>query len=390
MLSQEDNERFTRVGRGTSGGELLRRYWWPVGFADQVKGAKPVKTKLLGEEFVLFRDGQGRVGMLDLLCAHRRTTLVNGRVEKEGLRCCYHGWLFDVSGKCLDQPCEEEGSTFKDRVRQGAYPVEEKAGLIFAYIGPLPAPLLPKYDMHEHSSGKRVLWSNLNYCNWLQSVENACDVSHIPWLHAGPYPGFAAKRPKITWTQTPWGLRWDIQIAGYNDVNTGDVIFPGGNRFASSRLGAANASALGDREQDARQNFLYRVPVDDVTMRNFFIALYPDRSGRVEQITQGELSREVGVYATIDDGWWGIASADQDRAAIEGQGPVANRMTENLAPSDRGVAMFRAMLREAMTAVEQGRDPMNVIHDPKDNHLVQFGTHQHDVVPPLHFAAAAE
>ena len=165
MLSREDNERLTRVGRGTPGGELLRRYWWPVGFADPLKGAKPVKTKLLGEEFVIFRDGQGRIGMLDPLCAHRRTTLMNGRVENEGLRCCYHGWLFDVNGKCLEQPCEEPDSNFKDKVRQGAYPVQEKAGLIFAYIGPLPAPLLPKYDMLEHSSGKRVLWSNLNYCN---------------------------------------------------------------------------------------------------------------------------------------------------------------------------------------------------------------------------------
>jgi hypothetical protein len=184
-------------------------------------------------------------------------------------------------------------------------------------------------------------------------------------------------------------MHFEIRIGGYNDVNTGDVVFPGGNRFASSRLGAAN-SALGDREQDARQNFLYRVPVDDVTMRNFFIAVYPDTSGVVEQITLGELPREPGIYAEVDDGWWGIASADQDRAAIEGQGPVADRMTEHLAPSDRGVAMFRAMLREAIAAVEQGRDPINVIRDPKDNRLVQFGTHQHDVVPPLSFAAAAE
>jgi 5,5'-dehydrodivanillate O-demethylase len=158
MLSAEENVRYTRVGRGTPGGELLRRYWWPVGFADQIKGTKPVKSKLSTKNSS--SSETGRAGSACWMCfvpiaARPR---MNGRVEKEGLRCCYHGWLFDVSGKCLDWPCVEPDSTFKDKVRQGAYPVQEKARLIFAYIGRLPAPLLPKYDMLEHSSGKRVLW----------------------------------------------------------------------------------------------------------------------------------------------------------------------------------------------------------------------------------------
>ena len=388
MLSHEENEDFTRVGPGTPCGELLRRYWWPIGFTDEMKGPRPQKVRLLGEDFVLFRDGKGQIGLLELLCAHRRTSLALGRVEEQGLRCCYHGWLFDAAGRCLDQPCEDEGATFKDKVRQKSYPVQEAAGLIFGYIGPRPAPLLPKYDMLEWQGGKRVLWSNLNYCNWLQSVENACDVSHIPWLHAGPYPGFAAQKPHITWDRKASGMHFEIRLANYNDANTGEVIFPSANRFASSRVGT-DVSQLKDRDQDARQNLLFRVPVDDVTLRNVFLAIYPDREN--VRITQGEQKRVAGEYAKVEDGWWDIGSVDQDRAAIEGQGPITDRSTEHLAPSDRGVTMYRGMLREAIKAVAEGRDPIGVIRDPREHTLIAFDTHQHDVVRPLQdFAAAAE
>ena len=387
MLSLEENERFTRVGPGTPCGEMMRRYWWPVGFADEIKGQRPRKVKLLGEEFVLFRDGSGAIGMLDLLCAHRRTSLALGRVEDQGLRCCYHGWLFGADGRCLDQPCEEPDSNFKDKVRQRAHPTRVAAGIVFAYIGPEPVPLLPKYDLLTRNVGKRVLFTNLNHCNWLQAVENAADVSHIPWLHAGPYPGFAAKRPKVTWERNRFGLHWEISIEGYNDVNAGDVIFPNGNRFASSRIGQA-WSALKDRDMDARQNLLYRVPEDDVTLRNYFLALY-DEGDTLVQVTQGDRAVVAGEYAHVDDGWWDIDSRDQDRAAVEGQGPITDRSLERLAPSDKGVIMFRQMLREAIEDVAAGRDPIGVIRAAEDDKPIYFGTHQHDVVPPMRVAADA-
>ena len=147
MITREENERWTRVGPGTPGGELLRRYWWPVAFSSDIKGAaekgRPKKVKLLDESFVLFRDANGQVGAIEPQCAHRRAPMEYGRVEPAGIRCCYHGWVFDTAGKCLDTPCEDDGSTLKERVKMKAYPVEEKAGLVFLYIGPLPAPLLP-------------------------------------------------------------------------------------------------------------------------------------------------------------------------------------------------------------------------------------------------------
>jgi 5,5'-dehydrodivanillate O-demethylase oxygenase subunit len=382
MLSAEENELFTRIGLGTPCGELMRRYWWPVGFNEELAGPRPKRVRLLGQDFVLFRDGRGETGLLDLLCAHRRTSLALGRVEEAGIRCCYHGWLFDTAGTCLEQPCEDPESTFKDKVRQGSYPTQVAAGVVFAYVGPLPAPLLPRYDILEYDRGKRVLWSRRNDCNWMQSVENACDVSHVPWLHAGPYPGFAAKRPLITWDPTPHGLHFEIKIDGYPLENAGDVIFPTANRFARSRTGSVDKSLLQDRAQDIRHVLLFRVPEDDVTIRNVFIGVFPDAED--VRITRGDLPVEAGVYETIDDEWWGIESNDQDRAATEGQGPVADRSTEHLAPSDFGVTMFRTMLREAIRDVQQGRDPIGVIREGHDHELIRFDTHQHDVVPPLY------
>jgi 5,5'-dehydrodivanillate O-demethylase len=148
MLSNEENELLTRVGRGTPGGEMLRRYWWPVNFSELVtKRGQPAKVRLLGEDLVLFRGGDGSLGLLALNCSHRGTSLEFGRVEENGIRCCYHGWLYDTRGQCLEQPAEPADSTFKSRVQHPAYQPLEIAGFIFAYMGPEPAPLLPNYDL---------------------------------------------------------------------------------------------------------------------------------------------------------------------------------------------------------------------------------------------------
>jgi hypothetical protein len=143
-----------------------------------------------------------------------------------------------------------------------------------------------------------------------------------------------------------------------------------------------------DRDMDARQNLLYRVPEDDVTTRNYFLALY-DEGESLVQVTQGERAVAAGEYAHVDDGWWDIDSRDQDRAAVEGQGPITDRSLERLAPSDKGVIMFRQMLREAIDDVAAGRDPVGVIRAAEDDKPIYFGTHQHDVVPPMRVAAGA-
>src|SRR5579862_2261355 len=147
MLTPEQNDLLTRTERGTPGGELLRRYWQPAALSEElpIAGA-PIPVRLLGEDLVLFRDQHGQPGLLGLHCAHRGAELSYGRMEDGGLRCLYHGWLYDRTGRCLDQPGEPAGNEFHAKVRQLAYPCIEKAGIIFAYMGPGEPPLLPAYE----------------------------------------------------------------------------------------------------------------------------------------------------------------------------------------------------------------------------------------------------
>ena len=142
-MKSEDNYELTRVGAHTPAGRMLRRYWHPVGVSADLKDT-PKLVKILGEELVLFRKPDGQCGLLDSRCPHRGANLATGYVEAEGLRCPYHGWLFSVSGACLQQPCEPADSRFKERIQQVNYPVQELGGLVFAYLGPSPAPELPR------------------------------------------------------------------------------------------------------------------------------------------------------------------------------------------------------------------------------------------------------
>ena len=176
MLSFEENEKFTRVGPGTPMGGLLRQYWYPVGGSEELKGHGTKLVKILGESLVLYRDRKGRLGLIDDTCPHRRVSLLYGIPEDDGLRCPYHGWKFDHMGKCLEQPAEPAGSTFKDRVTIKAYAVEELAGLIWAYLGPQPAPLLPRWDLLVQPGVLREAGWTVIPCNWLQCMEKLCFV----------------------------------------------------------------------------------------------------------------------------------------------------------------------------------------------------------------------
>jgi 5,5'-dehydrodivanillate O-demethylase len=382
MVTKEQNESWTRVGRGTPAGDMLRRYWWPVAFDDQVNGVRPKKVRLLAEDFVVFRDGSGRLGMLEAQCAHRRAPMQYGRVEQGGVRCCYHGWLWDAHGRCLETPCEDPDSTLKDRVKMAAYPVRAAAGLVFAYIGPQPAPLLPNYDMLVHSAGTRYVYGKDNHCNWLQAAENASDLTHLNWLHAGPYPMYAGKPSRLEYRERDYGFDYTSSVEGLPEENFGSVIFPCHNRFASART----------EQGGSRQNMLFRVPQDDVTTVNYFISITPREDGKLEHHTEMPperpqrgpfVSSQRGVYGRVEDGWWGISSFDQDRMVVEGQGQIYDRSTENLATSDRGIVIFRRMLKESLEAVARGGDPVGVLRDPARNGVLEFGTRLHRMEPPL-------
>lgn len=389
MITAEENERLTRVGPNTPAGDMLRHYWWPIAFGEEIAGKRPKKIRLLGEDFVLFRDGSGKLGMIEPNCAHRRAPMQYGRVEHNGIRCCYHGWLFDTAGRCLETPCEEPDSTLKDRVSLASYAVQEAAGLVFAYIGAQPAPLLPRYDMLVHASGTRYVYGNDNHCNWLQMAENAADLTHLNWLHAGPYPMYAGKAPKIEYHERDYGFDYVCSVDGLPAENFGSLIFPCHNRFASART----------EQGGSRQNMLFRTPADDTTTLNFFISVIPRVDGKLDHHTRLPPERNMtgtfvhnqrGVYGQVDDGWWGVNSFDQDRMVVEGQGPIYDRTTETLATSDRGIAIYRRMLRESMEATSQGGDPAGTVRDPAKNTIVEFGTRLHRMEPALRVVTEAQ
>ena len=366
MLSKEENELLTRVGPGTPAGEMLRRYWWPVGFTEHVKEkGRPVRTRLLGEDLVLFRDGNGRLGLLGLHCSHRGTSLEFGRVDDRGIRCCYHGWLYDVRGRCLEQPAEPEDSRFKDRVQHPAYQAEEIGGFIFAYIGPEPAPLLPNYDLFLREDGEREVGAGHDYCNWLQRAENSVDQTHLVALHASEYPHLALKRPVIGWERRDYGAKISMQVPGISKPKSSHWIFPSHTRHTTARKGRKPDHAI-----------RFRVPMDDTNTMTFWLRFYPygeeDRSKPFLLKTLGFENDQAGVYERVDDGWWGVASHDQDRVAQESQGPIYDRTKEHLGASDQGVIMLRTMIKESIDAVRHGKDPVWVLRDSAQNETIGF------------------
>ena len=159
MLTQEANDRYTRVGLGTPMGELMRRYWHPIAAVSQMNDKATKKIRLLGEDLILYKDRSGMFGLVEPHCAHRRMNMIYGIPEQNGLRCPYHGWLYDATGQCIEQPYEETedpDARFKDKIQMKAYPVEQKAGVLFAYLGPQPAPLLPNWDVYAADTAGEV------------------------------------------------------------------------------------------------------------------------------------------------------------------------------------------------------------------------------------------
>lgn len=361
-MTPEENERLTRIGPGTPAGALMRRYWWPVWFSAETRD-KPVPVRILGEDLVLFRDHSGRTALLARHCPHRGAELTLGRVEEGGLRCCYHGWKFAPDGRCLDMPAEPDASPLLAETRVAAYPTREAAGLVFAYLGPDPAPELPRYDNLFRTDCIRRVSAGFEYCNWMQRAENAVDQMHSIALHAGVYPDFALKRPEVDWQETWYGVRAAFEVAG-GAAKVSHFIFPSHSRYFGARVG-----------EDTSHNCNLRVPVDDETTLTFSIRLREARGAGDELIALGLRETRPGEYQRVDDGWWGLASRDQDRACQESQGTIADRTRETLGTSDRGVVMFRRMLSRAIDAIARGEDPPGIIRDP-DHDIIAFDAHK--------------
>lgn len=358
-------QELAEVGPGTPMGELLRRYWHPIGVTADASEV-PRKLKVLGEDLILFRDTTGRPGLLYPHCAHRGTSLYYGKVEAAGIRCCYHGWLFDVQGHCLEQPCEPGGGKRADKARQPWYPVQELYGLIWAYMGPPgKKPVLPRYECLDVLDVGEFLEADdssiggggppIIPCNWLQHYENLVDPFHVVILHATfsgtQFVPQMAVMPEVTWETQPQSVR-TISIRKLPDGKTlrriSEAGLPTLRVIPSPKLGRfGRVESLG-----------WVLPMDDHSFRIYVV-------GRVRE--KGELSR----MRTRMNGklWEEMSEAEHqqypnDVEAMVSQGVIAKHSEERLVSSDRGIAMLRRLLREQLQALEEGRDPAGVSFDP--------------------------
>ncbi len=404
MITKEENESMSQVGAGTPAGELLRRYWHPVAAACELSADKPIKkVRILGEDLVLFRlrqaEGSASIeyGLVAEQCPHRLASLAFGRVDTEGIRCPYHGWKFAPLGHCLEQPAEPAESTFKDRIRQIAYPVQRLAGLLFAYLGPLPAPLLPRWDVLAREDGKRwgIIESVMN-CNWLQPMENSVDPSHLYWLHGSILAdkagadedtyvlvGLQAQyKEKNDFVRFEYGIQ---KVRVTNGRNPGDppqteqhpLVFPttlrlvrGLDSMKKQGYDAVQTFTEADMQLKYMHTMQFRLPIDDTHTQVFHVNFMPST------ITVSKPEADVPFeHCALKDEHGGynmrIITA-QDSMAWETQGGLVDRSRENLGVADRGIAIFRRMLKEQIRVVRDGGDPMGVIRDPEKNTVIDL------------------
>ncbi|HEY7302355.1 MAG TPA: aromatic ring-hydroxylating dioxygenase subunit alpha [Xanthobacteraceae bacterium] len=366
MMSQQQNDRLTRVAPGTPMGNLLRRYWQPVGTAIELAEEPVQKVRLLGENLTLYRSEGGEYGLIGDRCPHRCLSMEYGIPEDRGLRCAYHGWLFDATGRCLEQPFEDRtlaGNPYKDKVRIKAYPVEELGGLIFAYLGPEPKPLVPRWDILVRDDLDKAIEIHRLPCSWLQCMENAADPVHFEFLHAafgnyqlkklGRPPAMkTARHVKIEFDRFDYGIikrrLLEGELPDVDDWTTGHpLLFP--NILA---VGSAGAPTL-----------QFRVPVDDTHTIQF--------AYRTRLRKPGAAARPMAVKHSSLFNDEGKIIADnvpaQDMTGWVGQGPISDRTQEHLAASDKGVVLYRKMLIEQMERVARGEEPMAVIRDRSEN-----------------------
>jgi len=386
MLSAEQNDRITRVGPGTPAGTLLRRYWQPAALADELTGSRPIKpVKLLGEDLVIYKDREGRYGLLGRSCPHRGTDLAFGRLEDGGLRCAFHGWLFDVNGKCLQTPAEPDDSNMCRTIRQKAYPVVERNGILFAYMGPGEPPEFPHFDCFVAPATHTFAFKGMIDCNWLQSLEVGIDPAHTSFLHRffhdeDPNKGYGKlfrdtsidsempmtqimrefPRPRIEVEQTDFGFRIFTlrQISAKNmHVRVTNLMFPNAFIIPMSREMTITQWHV---PIDDHRHYWYAIftsfgaPVNKDEMRRQRLELYelPDyipRKNKRNDYGFDPHEQEHDTYTGM-----GADINVHDQWACESMGEIADRTQEHLGSSDKAIAVYRRLLRTAIDAVGKG------------------------------------
>jgi 5,5'-dehydrodivanillate O-demethylase len=364
LLSAEKNRLLTQVGPGTPMGDYLRRYWMPIAGASEFDTLAIKPVRLLGEDLVLYKDLGGRFGLLDRHCPHRRADLAYGFVEDTGIRCNYHGWRMDEAGRVVEQPYDDiVNPRARGRCTTRAYPVKEAAGLLWAYLGPQPAPELPIWEPFTWENGFReVVFSDIP-CNWFQCQENSCDPVHFEWMHenwstrldgaTGPY---AAKHLKLVFEEFDYGFIYKRVREGQRE---GDPVWTVGRVTLWP-----NGFYLGN-------HFEWRVPIDDENTLSvcwFFMRVPKGR----EPYVQDKVPTWHSPIKDDNGRWITSHVINQDILAWVGQGTIADRSKETLGASDLGIAMMRKRYFEDLEALTAGREPKAVIRNPNVARCVEL------------------
>jgi 5,5'-dehydrodivanillate O-demethylase len=375
MLTIEENERLTRVGPGTPMGNLLRRFWMPIATVPDLDAKHVMAMRILGENLVLYKTRKGGMGLIQERCAHRSVSLAYGIPTDDGLRCEYHGWLYNNEGRCIEQPFEEmehQNANFKDKIQIDAYPVEELGGLILAYMGPPDKkPLVPRWEVFAKEGVNRSVAVSHLPTNWLQAMENSMDPVHFEWLHANqsnwlrekkglPASSFPAQHQKIAFPSfevgdRPFGIYKRRLLVGDDPATSPDwllghpVLFP--NILALSSPGS--------------YSFQCRTPIDDAHTLHLTVAISQPREGEEPTLTVRDVPWAHDDGSIIVDGVINqdyMAWITQGRTGI-GEPGITPRHLEHLGVSDRGIILYREMLVDALDAIDRGEDPPGLVYD---------------------------
>lgn len=392
MISQEMNDSLTRVGPGTDAGDVLRRYWQPAALLDELQQGRPVvPVRLLGEDLVLFRDTEGELGLINRRCPHRGADMCFGRLEDNGLRCPFHGWHFDRSGQCVEQPGEPEGSRMHEKIKSTAYPVVEKNGIVWAYMGPGEPPAFPDFDCFRAPDTHVFAFKGLWECNWLQAMEVGIDPAHASFLHRflqdeDPADSYGKQfrdgvklaegqaeipmtkllrdypRPDINVDETDYGLKLTALRRlddGRTHVRVTNQIFPEAICIPMSR------------EMTITQ---WHVPIDDENCYWYsMFTSYTDPVNKDLMREQRLKEHRLPDYAPLKNARnnYGYDPKEQetetytgmgldinvhDQWAVESMGAIQDRTQEHLGKTDVGIIRYRRMLRAAIAAIKDGRE----------------------------------
>lgn len=389
MISQEQNDLITKVGPKDPAGLLMRRYWQPVALVEELEGPKPMKAvKLLGEHFVLFRDGEGKYALMNRQCPHRGADLAFGRIESRGLRCAFHGWLFDASGQCLETPAEPSGSKLCKGIQQPAYPVVERSGMLWTYLGEGEPPAFPDFDCFVAPDAYTFAFKGLFECNWLQALEVGIDPSHASFLHRffeddDPEASYGRQfratsadseltmtevlrkfdQPTIEVEATDFGLRL-ITLREIDEqqthVRVTNQIFPHGFVIPLSEEMTITQWHVPVDDENCYWYAIFTsftTPVDKQLMRDQRLELY-ELPGYVSRRNKhNDYGFDPIEQATTTYTGMGEDINVHDQWAVESMGAIQDRTNEHLGQADKAIIQYRRRLRQEIARASEGEAP---------------------------------